>query len=313
MQFLYFLESIRNPFLDAVFSLITMLGEETVFMAVGMIIFWCVDKYLGYYLLSTGFLGTILNQFLKMIFRIPRPWVTDPNFTIVESAREAATGYSFPSGHTQTSVGFFGGLARWSKSLALRIVAISICVLVPLSRMYLGVHTPLDVGVSIALALILIFVAYPLFQKAAGSPKIMYAVLGSLALISVIFLVFAELFPFPADTDPHNLQSAQKNAYTLLGCILGLILAYAIDQKYIHFPTKAVWWAQIIKSVVGIALVLAVKEGLRAPLDALFAEHLAARAVRYFLMVVVGGILWPMTFNKFSKIKNKKQKESELK
>jgi undecaprenyl-diphosphatase len=166
MDFLYFLESIRNGFLDAFFSVITLCGEETVFMAVGMIIFWCVCKYQGYYLLCVGFLGTLLNQFLKMLFRIPRPWIKDPSFTIVESARDAASGYSFPSGHTQTSVGLFGGLARWNKNLAIRIIGISLCVLVPLSRMYLGVHTPADVGVSICIAALLIFLVYPLFKKA---------------------------------------------------------------------------------------------------------------------------------------------------
>ncbi len=307
MSFLYFLESLRNPVCDAIFSLITLLGEETVFMVVGMAVFWCVDKYQGYYLLATGFLGTIINQFLKMLCRIPRPWVKDPSFTIVESAREAATGYSFPSGHTQSSVGVFGGLARYNKNIVLRVLAIAACVLVPLSRMYLGVHTPMDVGVSICIALVLIFVAYPIFQKAQSSPKLMYAILGVLTLISFAYLLFALLFPFPADTDPHNLESAQKNGYTLFGCMLGLILTYTVDLKYTSFPTKAVWWAQLIKVIGGIALVVLVKEGLRTPLDMLFGEHLAARAVRYFLMVMVGGVLWPMTFKRFSNIKKNKE------
>ncbi len=307
MSFLYFLESLRNPFFDFLFSTITLLGEETVFMAVGMIVFWCVDKYQGYCLLTTGFLGTIINQFLKMLCRIPRPWVKDPNFTIVESAREAATGYSFPSGHTQSSVGIFGGLARWNKNTILRILAISACILVPLSRMYLGVHTPLDVGVSIIIALVLVFVAYPLFMKAKESPKIMYSILVSLTAIALAYLLFATLYPFPDNTDSHNLLSAQKNGYTLFGCMLGLLLAYTADLKYTHFPTKALWWVQIIKIIVGIALVLLVKEGLRSPLDAIFGGHLAARAVRYFLMVVVGGILWPLSFKWFSNIQKSKE------
>ncbi len=305
MSFLYVLESIRTPVLDAVFSAITLLGEETIFMILGMIVFWCIDKYQGYYLLTTGFCGTIVNQFLKMLCRVPRPWVKDPNFTIVESAREAASGYSFPSGHTQSAGGLFGGLARWNRRLALRIAAIAACVLVPLSRMYLGVHTPLDVGVSIAIALVLILAAYPLFQKAKDTPLVMYLILGVLAALSLGFLLFAELYPFPADTDPHNLLSAQKNGYTLFGCMLGLILTYTVDLKYTKFPTKALWWVQIIKVAGGLALVLLVKEGLRTPLDALFCGHLVARLVRYFLMVTVAGVLWPLTFRFFSKIQPK--------
>ena len=64
MSFLYFLEDLRNPVLDFFFSFITLFGEETIFMAIGMIVFWCVDKFKGYYLLCVGFFGTILNQFL---------------------------------------------------------------------------------------------------------------------------------------------------------------------------------------------------------------------------------------------------------
>ena len=59
---------------------------------------------------------------------------------------------------------------------------------------------------------------------------------------------------------------------------------------------------QILKAVLGLAVVLAVKEGLRTPLDAIFGGHLAARAVRYFLIVVTAGVLWPMTFRWFGKI-----------
>ncbi len=308
MAFLYFLESLRVGFLDVLFSLITLLGEETVFMAVGMTVFWCFDKFQGYYLLTTGFLGTVINQFLKMLCRIPRPWVKDPSFTIVESAREAATGYSFPSGHTQSSVGVFGGIARWNRHTVLRILCICACVLVPLSRMYLGVHTPLDVGVSIGIALVLIFAFYPLFQKAKDDPKIMYWILGSLTVVTIGYLLFATLYPFPIDTDPHNLESARKNAYTLIGCMVGMILTYTVDLYHTHFETRALWWVQIIKVVGGLALTLLVKEGLRAPLDFLFDGHLVARAVRYFLMVLVAGILWPMTFQWFSKIQKKERK-----
>ena len=104
----------------------------------------------------------------------------------------------------------------------------------------------------------------------------------------------------------HNLESARKNGFTLLGCILGLIVIYTVDLKALHFTTTAVWWAQILKASGGIALVLATKDLLRAPLDMLFGGSLAARAVRYFLIVIVGGLLWPMTFRWFSKLGTKK-------
>ena len=311
MSFLYLLEGIRNPVLDFIFSIITLCGDEIVFMAVGMIVFWCVNKQKGYYLLSVGFVGTVINQFLKITFRIPRPWVKDPNFTIVESAREAASGYSFPSGHTQTSVGLFGGAALKFKQKAIRIAAIALCVLVPLSRMYLGVHTPLDVGVSIGIALILILVLSPIFEKAEKSPKIMYALLFSLTGIMLTYLCFMSFWQFPEEVfhvdNVHNYTSAVKNAYTLTGCMLGFLVVYTVDLKWLKFDTKAVWWVQIIKTVGGLALVLAVKELLRAPLEAILPANTWARMLRYFLMVIMAGSIWPATFKFFAKLGGKKE------
>ena len=48
MQVLYALESVRTPFFDTVMSVITRLGEETVFMVVALFVFWCVSKRHGY-------------------------------------------------------------------------------------------------------------------------------------------------------------------------------------------------------------------------------------------------------------------------
>lgn len=309
MSFLYFLENLRNPVLDFLFSAVTLFGEETVFMAIGMIVFWCVSKQKGYYLLSVGFVGTVLNQFLKMLFRVPRPWVKDPNFTIVESAREAASGYSFPSGHTQTSVGLFGGLALKFKNRAIRIASVALCVLVPLSRMYLGVHTPADVGVSIVIAFVLVFALAPIFDAAEKSPKVMYALLFSLTGIMIAYLLFITLWSFPEEVfyaeNLHNYESALKNAYTLTGCMLGFLVVYTVDLRWLKFETKAVWWVQIIKTIGGLALVLAVKELLRAPLEAILPANTFARMLRYFLMVVMAGSIWPMTFKYFAKLGGK--------
>jgi undecaprenyl-diphosphatase len=309
MSFLYFLEDLRNPVLDFFFSFITLFGEETIFMAVGMIVFWCIDKFKGYYLLCVGFFGTVINQFLKIVCRIPRPWVKDPQFTIVESAREAASGYSFPSGHTQCSVGLYGGIARITNNKTLRVVMIVLSALIALSRMYLGVHTPADVLVSVAIATALIFIAYPIFKEVQKSPKVMYAVLFFFLAVIIAyncFVVFnGNALVGQTLEEAANYSSAVENGFTLLGCALGLICIYFLDSKWIHFETKAVWWAQIIKVLGGLALVLLAKEGLKVPLDMIFENQLLSRTIRYFIMVIVGGALWPMTFRFFSKLGKK--------
>lgn len=306
MSFLYFLESIRNPVLDAIMSVITMVGEETLFLAISMLIFWCLDKKRGYIFLMIGFIGITVNQVLKLTFRIPRPWVKDPNFTVVESAIEEATGYSFPSGHTQNVADTFGCIAYSAKRLWVRIASVVLILLVGLSRMYLGVHTPLDVGVSIAVAAVLVLGLYPLLERLFQKDKNVIVALGITVLLSIGFVLYTELFPFPADIDPHNLASGQKNAYTMLGCSLGLLAACLADQKWLHFKNEAPLPGQIGKLAVGAGLALAIKAVLKTPLLALFGGHVSATALRYFLVVIFAGVVWPLTFPLWEKLGKKK-------
>ena len=304
MDFLYFLEGMRTSFGDVFFSLITHLGEEILFMAFALIFFWCVDKYRGYYLLIVGFCGTVFNQLLKMIFRVPRPWVLDPDFTIVESARAEATGYSFPSGHTQSSVGLYGGIARSSKRRAIQISGVILCALIALSRMYLGVHTPKDVLVSILIGTALLLVFYPIVEKSRENPKVMYIIIAFNLAITVANLLFVELYPFPADIDAANLSHAVENAYKMLGAVLGVCSLYPVEHKWIRFETNAVWWAQILKFAGGLALVVAVKALFKSPLNALLGAS-AGNCVRYFIMVLTAGLLWPLSFKFFAKLGKK--------
>jgi len=305
MEILYLLESIRVPVLDQLMLLITTLGEETAFLVAAMILFWCVDKNRGYYMLCVGFLGTLLNQILKLTFRVKRPWVADPEFTIVEQAREAAVGFSFPSGHSTSAVGTFGAMGYSSGNSVVKWVCYAVCVLVPLSRMYLGVHTPADVLAGAGLSLLIIGILSPMVRHPSenGVKNKFTLILG----LTICLLLFVQFYPLPIEeAQLHNLQSGSKNAYTMLGSVLGLMTVYPLEKKYLNFETKAIWWAQILKVLLGFALVLAVKEGLRSPLEALFAGHLAARSVRYYLIVVTAGFLWPMTFRWFSKLGAKK-------
>ena len=205
MEFLYLLEKIRLPGLNELMLAVTELGGELPFLVAALIVFWCVDKRQGYYVLSVGFLGTLTNQFMKLWFRIPRPWVLDPEFTILEQAREAATGYSFPSGHTQNSVGTFGALAVTNKNKWVRGICLALVILVPFSRMYVGVHTPADVLVAAAMAIVFLAVLYPVIYKNDG--KNIPVLLAVMTLLAVAFLLFVELYPFPMDIDLHNLES----------------------------------------------------------------------------------------------------------
>lgn len=300
MEFLHWLENIRMPVLNEIMLGITYLGDEIAFLVIALILFWCVDKRRGYYILSVGFIGTMANQFMKLWFRIPRPWVLDSTLNPMEQALEGAGGFSFPSGHTQTSVGTFGGIAYTAKNKVVKIVSLIIAVLVPFSRMYVGVHTPLDVGIAAVMAVVLIFLVKPFVTSRNG--KLFPVLMAIMTVLAVGYLCFVELYPFPADIDPERLASGVRNAYTMMGCLIGLLVVYIVDEKWLHFPVKSVWWAQIIKVVVGLLLVLAIKSGAKEILNTLFGEYIG-RGVRYFLMVIMAGIVWPLSFKLFAKIR----------
>lgn len=301
VDILYALEKIRTPFWNGVMSAVTQLGGEVIFIVAAVVVFWCVSKWEGYYLMTIAFCGTVLNQFLKLICRVPRPWVRDPNFTIVESARAEATGYSFPSGHTQNAIGLFGGMARWGGRRWVRLGLTALALVIAFSRMYLGVHTPADVGVSLVLAAVLVLGLYPLMRRAQEKPRYMGYVLAAMLVVSGAFVVFVEAYGFSADTDAENLASGIGNAWKMLGAVAGMTLAWLLDRRYIHFETQAVWWVQVIKVAVGMALLLAIKSGLKAPLLALLGHEGLAGGVRYFLLVLVAGAVWPLVFRPMSK------------
>ncbi|MFR6424875.1 MAG: phosphatase PAP2 family protein [Oscillospiraceae bacterium] len=105
--------------------------------------------------------------------------------SIVESARAEATGYSFPSGHTQNVFASFGCLGRWTRRTWLRVVCAVVIVLTAFSRMYLGVHTPLDVGVSFGIGLVLVFALYPLFRDVDSHPNRLYWLFGAMAVLGL--------------------------------------------------------------------------------------------------------------------------------
>ena len=305
MGFLRLLAAGRTAVLDGFFSGRTYFGSELAFMAAALLMFWCIDKRQGYYVFLVGAFGTICNQFLKLAFRIPRPWVLVPEFQIVEAARADATGYSFPSGHTQNIVGTTASLFACRKEKWVRIVCAVLMVLVPFSRMYLGVHTPLDVGVSFVVAAALVMLVYPLMEEADRRPAVLTRTIAVMVVCSGAFVGYLYLRGDTGATaeDTANYVSALENAWKLTGATLGMLIANIADRKYVRFETQAVWWAQLIKLAVGFGLLLAIRAGLKAPLIALLGGSAAiAGGVRYLLVVLFAGCVWPLTFWWFGRL-----------
>ena len=164
LSFLHFLETIRTAAGITFFSFITLFGEELVMIAVLCLLYWCVDKRLGYRIGFSYFLSGLCVQTLKITFKIPRPWVLDATLKPVSTALETATGYSFPSGHTQSATALFGTLGLNKRQPVKTICCFILIGFVAFSRMYLGVHTPKDVLVSFFVSGSLVIVAGYIFR-----------------------------------------------------------------------------------------------------------------------------------------------------
>jgi len=312
MKLLYWLQSIRTPAMDAVMSVVTRLGEETVLMVVGMLILWCINKKWGYRFFLIGMVGNTLNQLLKAIFLIPRPWVLDPEFPTVESARAAATGYSFPSGHTQTAAGVFGTVAAWARKNRVTILCILMTLLVGFSRMYLGVHTPLDVGVSLGTGLIIVIGLNWLLNRIENNPKAMLGLLLGALAFALVLVLYVNFAPVREANNPEFDAHGQKSAWVCFGTMAGLIVGWWVDVHHLQYETKAVWWAQLLKLLIGAGLVMAVRLGMKPVLNAIFGDAQFTNGIRYFLMAVMASVVWPMTFGFWSKLGNKAQETTQF-
>ena len=309
MEFLRILEGLRTGIGNFFFSTVTHVGEEVFFLAIAILFYWCVSKRQGYYILMTGVVGSVINQWLKIIFRIPRPWILDPTFTPVGDAVAEATGYSFPSGHTQNVAGTFGCIGRYNRQRWVKISCVVLILLVSFSRMYLGVHTPMDVLTSLMIATGLVFAFHFVFRTEESVNKYMLWVTVGAVIFSIGFIIYVSLLSeadFTTAADLANLASAKKNAATLSGCLVGLALVYPLDRFVTKFDTKGRWYAQVIKFAVGVGIVLGIKSGLSKPLVVLFGNEYVARAVRYFLIVAFAGGIWPLTFKFFEKLRIEK-------
>ncbi len=295
MQLLYFFETLRTPFLDTLFGTITRLGEETVAIALICTIFWCVSKEIAYGVGVSFFVSGMAVQTLKVSYRVPRPWVLDPGFNAVESAIPSASGYSFPSGHTQTAGSLYGTLGLYSKKTWIKLVCIALVLLVGLSRMYLGVHTPADVVAGLAVSIVISVFVWSLFNKVYGNPKYDICVSGVIAVIAVAAIVY--VFSISSLIDPGYIEDSCKTA----GAALGFAVGYLIERRYINFDVKTEKaWQQAVKIVFGLAVAIGLKSGLKLILGG----TALAGALRYFILVMWVLVIYPIIFK--AAFKNKK-------
>ncbi|MBR3646299.1 MAG: phosphatase PAP2 family protein, partial [Lachnospiraceae bacterium] len=166
MELLVLLQKIRNPILDYVCMFFTLCGQDAVLMLIFCTLYWCKDKTYAMRVGLSFISSALIVQTLKIICVVPRPWMLNSSIKPVEMAKKGASGYSFPSGHTQSATSIYATIA-WNSSKSITKVGLFFLILlVAFSRLYLGVHTPLDVTSSLVISILVVVGINTLFDSA---------------------------------------------------------------------------------------------------------------------------------------------------
>lgn len=295
MELLRTLESLRTPWFDTFFGTVTRLGEEMILIFVFCALYWCISKRHAYVMGAVFFVSSLAVQGLKVIFRVPRPWVYDPAFTTVTGAEGAATGYAFPSGHTQNAAAWTGSLAAMLSKIWVKITLVVLALLVAFSRMYLGVHYLSDVLVSLVITFAIVWVAVKVIPAEAKCIKREAAIAGFIFAAAVVVLVIVAVSYHNNMSEARQLRDAARAA----GAAIAFAVGFFVERNYIKFPVRAQNYAlDAVKLILGIAVALGIQEGSR-----LLGTSLPVEAIRYFLIVTWIMVLYPLIIVKFFKKK----------
>ena len=289
MELLLWLQQLRTENGASAMMVISALADEVTVIAVVCLILWCVDKREGYRMGLVYFLGGVVNQLLKVALAVERPWIRDGRIQPYESALTRATGYSFPSGHTASITMIMTEIMLWLRRRALYVAGGVIILSVMVSRLYLGVHTPQDVLASLAISLVMVLLARSAMAVLEQSERGRYGAYAAALLLTGI-MVGVTAFRTQQGTSAALAADACKTA----GAALGFFVGWEVERRYVHAQTQAPWWGQAAKYVVGLALSLAIKSGLKYALGtALWADGL-----RYGLVVLWVVAVYPAIFTR---------------
>ncbi|MDE6232355.1 MAG: phosphatase PAP2 family protein [Lachnospiraceae bacterium] len=296
MEILNLLTNIRTPVLTWINLALSILGEGTVFIAIFCLIFWCIDKKFAYRLGILYVISGLMIQTTKIIFRIPRPWIKDPSFHIVEEARNSATGYSFPSGHTQNVTALYSALAFKSNRRAVKILCFLVIFLVMFSRMYLGVHTPTDVIVSFLLTLtISVFIYYygENYSVDYNHLSVLLVLLFLLPLAAIGTCVYVYLNV--PDVITENLIDVIKSS----GAAFGFLIGWLIERKYICFNENATTLPfQILKYIIGLIVLILLNYIFGLITDTLLNGFLPAYFISNMILLLFIVCIYPIFIKK---------------
>ncbi len=216
MGILQFFQGIRSPILNTIFLIFTISTELPVIVLFTAFIYWCLNKKYGQKILFSLIGNITLNTGIKEFFKAPRPI----GIKGIESMRvSTATGYSFPSGHTQTATSFWVSIINIFKKNWVTILGVVMILGVGLSRLYLAVHWPIDVLCGWIFGIIFTILFGKIFDYVDKNKKYWVLLLTLVPFILSIFLLNSETY------------------IKVFGLLTGFVLGYIVEDKFIQFET----------------------------------------------------------------------------
>ena len=291
MDFLYFLQQHHHPFFDVFFEIISKLVDKTGIFIVICVLYWCFNKKYAHKI-AVGFLFSgIFVQSLKIILRIPRPWILDSRLEPSEEMLETATGYSCPSGHTQTATSLCYSLLDFVKTKWVRILLFTFPFLMMLSRMYVLVHSPLDVTLSFVLTASIVILTMKYINK--DHDKHLTHISIAMIILSILSLIYSYII-VSNGTTPYELA---EDSVKLMAAALGFALGYLFESRYVNFEPSKDLKENIIIFIIGLIGALFFNKGLALFIpDGVFSDF-----IRYFMTLLWILGLYPYLFTKYTK------------
>jgi membrane-associated phospholipid phosphatase len=298
---------IENELIQLIFEIITFTGEAIFFILVIAIFYFIYDKRFAKNLTISLLLSVYINNFLKDIFRDPRPT------TNIEESQESGyveEGFGFPSGHSQNAVAVWGYMGfkfnKKTKNAYFIPFLFSVLIfLIAVSRVIIGVHDLQDIvgGLLIGIGILLLFIysepiITPRFNKLAFFSKILITI----ALSVLCFLIGTLLFPKTGLGSIPNAQPyTDAGGYAQVGgVILGFGIGFLLESEKLGYdPSELVTKNKLINLIIGLTLTLAVYFALELFVD-LF-NSVFYRYIRYALVSFIVAYVLPFIFIKLNK------------
>lgn len=313
LLFLQYLRELTNGIFNNFFLFITDLGWSVLPLLVAAGMYWSINKTNGRFIFTTMNISNFFTNLFKLTACIYRPWIRSAEVHPVEQAKVTATGYSFPSGHTTVGTSLWGGIAHlYHKNKLLRNTCIVLVILICFSRNYLGVHTPQDVLVALAIVLCVMWLTTKLLRWVDADPsRAKWFLIGSI-LCAVFMVLYANLKSYPMDyVDGVLLVDPQKLALDGLGAggeLLGFGTGFYFEQKYVHFTTDNISTeTRITRFMVGGLIYIFFFNALGSIMALIlpaFAARLVERFIGYFFII----FFYPFCFTKYEARKQAQSK-----